>query len=120
MSDDPQVHTPLSAEQRIDWVLEQIDKAPNVIADRLEDYQEKKHAFDLKWAKVADATEGTELAKKRAAQLACVEERKASDSAYKAYQYAKARARALEKELSGRQSVASSVKTAYNASGYRR
>ena len=117
---DPQVDNPMSAEQRIAFCIEQLERAPRIVEKALEEYQEAKHAFDLKWARVADEAEGTELAKKRAAQLACVAERKESDSKYKAYQYAKARTRALEKELSGRQSVANSVSNTYNNSGYRR
>lgn len=116
---ESEVETPVSAEDAIDFCIRQIRRAPDIIKERLELYQALKQAYDLKAAKVADGVDGSELAKKRAATLACVVEREEMDAAYTAYQYAKARTRALEKELSGRQSVNNSVKTAYNTSGWR-
>lgn len=116
---ESEVQTPVSAEAAIDFCINQLKRAPGIITECLERYQALKQAYDFKAAKVADGVDGTEMAKKRAATLACVEEREAMDAAYTAYQYAKARTRALEKELSGRQSVNSSVKTAYNTSGWR-
>lgn len=114
-----EVETPASAESAIDFCIQQLRRAPDILRERLEIYDDLKHVYDLKFAEVADATDGTELAKKRAATRACVEERKAMDTANQALQYAKARTRALEKELSGRQSVNKSVDTAYRTSGWR-
>jgi hypothetical protein len=113
-----EVETPVSAEQAIDYCIRGLRKAPDVIRVRLAGYQELKHAYDVKMAQVANDTDGTELAKKRAATLACVQERKDMDAAYEAYMYAVARARALEKELSGLQSVNKSVTNSYNTSGW--
>jgi hypothetical protein len=110
--------TPVTAETAIDFCIQQLRKAPHIIRERLATYNALKHAFDIKMAQVADATEGTELAKKRAATLACIAERQAMDSANEAYKYAQARARALEKELSGLQSVNKSVTNSYNTSGW--
>ncbi len=112
-----EVQTPVTAEDAIDFCISQLRRAPDILKERLELYDELKHAYDLKFAEVGDATEGTELAKKRAATLACAEERRAMNAAHQAYQYAKARTRALEKELSGRQSVNKSVNTAYDTYG---
>lgn len=116
---ESEVETPVSAESAIDFCIRQLRRAPDILKERLEIYNELKHAYDLKFAEVADATEGSEYAKKRAATRACVEERKAKDTANEALQYAKARTRALEKELSGRQSVNKSVDTAYRTSGWK-
>ena len=112
--------TPIVAEEAIDFCIRQLRRAPDIIKERLEAYNDAKHVYDLKCAEVGDATEGTELAKKRAATLACVEERKAMNTAQEAYKYAQARARALEKELSGLQSVNKSVTNAYNTAGWQR
>lgn len=114
-----EVQTPVSAEDAIDFCIKQIRRAPNIIDERLKKYQALKQAFDFKFAQVADATEGTELAKKRAATLACVEERRDMDSAYRELQYAKERTRAYQKELSGLQTVNKSVANAYNTYGGR-
>jgi hypothetical protein len=114
-----QVQTPVTAEDAIDFCIRQIRRAPDIIKDRLEKYQALKHALDIKMAQVADDTDGSEAAKKRAAILACVEEQKNANTAYEALQYAKVRARAYEKELSGLQSVNKSVDTAYRTSGWR-
>jgi hypothetical protein len=114
-----EIETPVSAESAIDFCISQIRRAPDILRERLERFQDLKHLYDIKMAAVADATEGTELAKKRAAVLACVEERRDMDSAEAAYKYAQARTRAFEKELSGRQSVNKSVSTSYNTSGWR-
>lgn len=111
--------TPVSAEAAMDFCIQQMRRAPDIIRERLKIYNELKHAYDLKVAEVGDATEGTELAKKRAATRACVAERQAMNSAQEAYKYAQARARALEKELSGLQSVTKSVTNSYNTSGWR-
>lgn len=112
--------TPIVAEEAIDFCIRQMRRAPDIIKERLEAYNDAKHVYDLKCAEVADATEGTELAKKRAATLACVQERKDMNSAQEALKYAQARARALEKELSGLQSVNKSVTNAYNTAGWQR
>ena len=114
-----EVQTPVTAEDAIDFCIKQLRRAPDIIRGRLRTYNALKHALDIKMAQVADATEGTELAKKRAATLACIVERQAMDSAHEAYRYAQVRARALEKELSGLQSVNKSVTNAYNTSGWR-
>lgn len=116
---ETEAETPVSAESAIDFCIRQLRRAPDILKERLEIYHDRKHEYDLKFAEIADATDGSELAKKRAATLACVEERKAMDTANEALQYAKARTRALEKELSGRQSVNKSVDTAYRTSGWR-
>jgi hypothetical protein len=111
--------TPVTAEEAIDFCIRQLRRAPDIIRESLERYQALKHALDIKMAQVADATDGSELAKKRSATLACIAQRQAMDSAYEAYQYAKVRARAYEKELSGLQSVNKSVTNSYNTSGWR-
>lgn len=109
--------TPVSAEARIDYCIRAIRQAPGVIRERLAVYQKAKHKYDLKMARVAGDTEGSENAKKRAATLACEPERNDMDAAYEALQYAKERARAYEKELSGLQTVNKSVTNAYNTYG---
>lgn len=114
-----EVETPVSAEDAIDFCIRQLRRAPDIIKERFKAYNDLKHAFDIKAAQVADATEGTELAKRRAATLACIDQRNAMNSAHEAYKYAQARARALEKELSGLQSVNKSVTNSYNTSGWR-
>jgi hypothetical protein len=114
-----EAQTPVTAEDAIDFCIRQLRRAPDIIKERFKAYNALKHALDIKMAQVADATEGTELAKKRAATIACISERQAMDSAHEAYKYAQARARALEKELSGLQSVNKSVTNSYNTSGWR-
>lgn len=114
-----EVQTPVTAEDAIDFCIRQLRRAPDIIRERLKAYNDLKHAYDVAMATVADATEGTELAKKRAATLACIKQRQAMDSAHEAYKYAQARGRALEKELSGLQSVNKSVTNSYNTSGWR-
>lgn len=115
-----EVATPVSAETAIDFCIQQIRRAPDIIKYRLEIYHDAKQAYDFKAAAVADATEGTELAKKRAAVLATVAERKAMDTAKEALEYARERARAYQKELSGLQSVNKSVTNSYNTAGWQR
>lgn len=117
MSDDPQTMNPVTAEQAIQDCIEQIKRAPRIIAERVQIYRTAKAAYDLKMAEVADDTEGTELAKKRAATRACVDERRAMDEAYRALQYAKERAKAFREELSGLQTINKSVGDAYNTAG---
>ncbi len=112
--------TPIDAEAAIDFCIRQLRRAPDIIKERLEAFNDAKHVYDLKCAEVADETDGTEMAKKRAATLACVQERKTMNSAQEAYKYAQARARALEKELSGLQSVNKSATNAYNTAGWQR
>jgi uncharacterized coiled-coil DUF342 family protein len=115
-----EAETPVSAEQAIDFCIRQIRRAPDTIRQRLEIFHDAKQAYDLKMAEVADATEGTEYAKKRAAIRACVDERKAMDTAKEALEYARERARAYQKELSGLQSVNKSVTNSYNTAGWQR
>ena len=112
--------TPVSAESAIDFCIQQIRRAPDIIRERLAIFHDAKQAYDLKMAEVADATEGTEYAKKRAATRACVDERRAMDTAKEALEYARERARAYQKELSGLQSVNRSVSNAYNTAGWHR
>lgn len=119
-TDHVEAETPVTAEARIDHCIRAIRQAPNVIRDRLSVYQKAKHEYDLKMARVAGDTEGSENARKRAATLACEVERTAMDDAYEALQYAKERARAFEKELSGLQTVNKSVTNAYNTAGWQR
>lgn len=115
-----EAQTPVSAEEAIDFCIRQIRRAPDIIRERLAIYHDAKQEYDLRMAEVADATEGTELAKKRAATLACVNERKAMDTAKEALEYARERARAYQKELSGLQTVNKSVTNAYNTAGWHR
>lgn len=115
-----EAQTPVSAEEAIDFCIRQIRRAPDIIRERLTIYHDAKQEYDLRMAEVADATEGTELAKKRAATLACVSERKAMDTAKEALEYARERARAYQKELSGLQTVNKSVTNAYNTAGWHR
>lgn len=119
MTDDPQTLNPVTAEQAIQDCIDQVKRAPRIIAERVMIHREAKAAYDLKMAEVADATEGTELAKKRAAVRACVVERRAMDEAYRALQYAKERAKAFREELSGLQTINKSVGDAYNNPGRR-
>lgn len=116
---DPQVDTPQNAEQKIAFCIEQIGRAPRIIEDRLAVYQSAKRELDQKMARVADETEGSEAAKKRAAVLACVDEQKARDTAYEALQYAKERFKAYREELSGLQTINKSVSDSYNGTGRR-
>ncbi len=112
--------TPVSAETAIDFCIQQIRRAPDIIKARQEIFHDAKQVYDLKMAEVADATEGTEYAKKRAATRACVVERQAMDTAKVALDYARERARAYQKELSGLQSVNKSVSNSYNTAGWQR
>lgn len=115
-----EIATPVSAENAIDFCIQQIRRAPDILKARLEIFHDAKQAYDFKMAEVADATEGTQDAKKRAAVLACKEERKAMDTAKEALEYARERARAYQKELSGLQSVNKSVTNSYNTAGWHR
>lgn len=116
---DPQVDNPVSAEQRIQFCIDNIEKAPWVIKDRLKIYQAAKRTLDQKMARTAAATEGSDAAKRRAAILACAAEQQERDDAYEALQYAKERFKALREELSGLQTINKSVSDAYNTTGRR-
>lgn len=116
---DPQVENPVSAEQRIQFCIDNIEKAPRVIKERLTAYQAAKRVLDQKMARTAAATEGSDAAKRRAAILACADEQQKRDDAYEALQYAKERFKALREELSGLQTINRSVSDAYNTAGRR-
>ncbi|MGX6605602.1 hypothetical protein ACWKSP_26240 [Micromonosporaceae bacterium Da 78-11] len=116
---DPQVDNPPSAEQKIQFCIDNIEKAPRIIKDRLKAYQAAKRILDQKMARVGAVTEGSDAAKRRAAILACADEQQARDDAYEVLQYARERFKALREELSGLQTINKSVSDAYNSAGRR-
>ncbi len=103
-----------------------IDTVTNLIVDTVEPcdaalvaFLEADLEYDLAFAHAYLAHKGPQTEKKYAAEIATSHLRKARDIAYAASKRADRQARALESRLSGLQTVAKSVNSAYNAAGAR-
>lgn len=117
---DPQVDNPQTTEQRIQHCIQEIERAPRIIEQRLRAWQDAKLALDQARAKAEMNYDGSLAAKKNAGILATVDLQQTCNDAHALYQYARERAKALQAELSGRQTINRSVGSAYGNSGYGR
>ena len=108
---------PVSVEDAIRNCANRIAKGVAVVSNAYSQFLAADHEYDQAFARAYMAYDGASHAKKYAAELETVEERKARDLADAAYKYSDRQAKALEAELRAWQSVNKSVMGMYQAAG---
>ena len=116
-NDYSELVNPVQIEHALREISNRIAKGVRVIDERTRTYKDAKRAFDQAFARAVLAAEGPVATKKYHAVLATVAEQEALDVADAALDFAKATARALEKELDSLRSIGASTRTMYGISG---
>jgi hypothetical protein len=109
------VLNPVDLEREIQEISRRMHVGIKVISDLNEAYKAAKRAHDVAKAQAYVDHDGPQAEKRQVSELAVVDLRVAMDEAKVKLDYARDHARALEKELSGLQSVNSNVRAMYNA-----
>lgn len=108
---------PVAVEQRIRELSNEIARGVGIVSERLTAYREHERSFDEAYSRAYLQATGSVEDKKRRAQLDTMGEREALDVAEVAYKHADRRAKALELELRGIQSIGASVRSMYGVAG---
>lgn len=110
--------SPVHAEQAIRECSARIGRGVAVCAERYEAYLRAEHEYDVVFARAyLGATDRPAHERKYLAEVATASERAARDVADAAYRHAGRQARALDAELRAMQSVAASIRVAYQVAG---
>lgn len=108
---------PVAVETRIRELANEIARGVGIVTERLTAYRDAERAFDETYSRAYLKAAGSVEDKKRQAMLATMEPRAALDVAEVAYKHADRRAKALELELRGIQSIGASVRSMYGVAG---
>lgn len=106
---------PVDVENAINELRNRIANGIRVVSERYQAMRDSKRALDVEYAKAYEAGTGSIKDREYRATIETEELRAAYDRADVAFNYAKAQARALEKELTAYQAILNSIRTMYGS-----
>lgn len=108
---------PVAVENRIRSLSNEIARGVGIVTERLKKFKQAERAFDEAFSRAYLNAAGSVEDRKRQAMLETMSQREALDFAEVEFKHADRRAKALELELRGIQSIGASVRAMYGVAG---